>query len=246
MVNAGAVIELAMRPPAVRYEYPALSEYVFRREDKLQEIMDNFLVTRKQGKTLFTAIRGGGGVRQWMRDSKCVGRPVPDFVDQYVTETKRWINPETENGLYSVGVALGLKQLWQQHPTHLKQDQLKKWKKKGIVKEIDEVEPHHVQYRLKMQILSGAEQHYENLMLKSFERTLESLRCSVDTLVFDGLHVYVPAGQSVHEIRHAMIDNCIQDTRNNPDVEGYDPQKPYFDLSPFDQGAFFDVIEKPF
>ena len=28
----------------------------------------------------------------------------------------------------------------------------------------------------------------------------------------------------------------------NPTVEGYNAQEPYFDLSPLDQGAFFDVI----
>ena len=52
MVNAGAVIQLAMRPPVVCNDYPTLLEYVFHREDKLQEVMANFLVTRKQGKTL--------------------------------------------------------------------------------------------------------------------------------------------------------------------------------------------------
>ena len=49
-------------------------------------------------------------------------------------------------------------------------------------------------------------------------------------------------------IRHAMIENCIRDTQNNPTVDGYDPQKPYFDLSPIEGiegAAFFDVIEKP-
>jgi hypothetical protein len=174
-------------------------------------------------------------------------RPVPSFVKQYIEETQRWINPETQNGLYSMGVALGLKTLWQQHPTHLKQDHVKKRAKRGEEIEIDDVTEAELQYRLKMQILSVAEQHYENLMLESFEHTLKNLGCSVDTLVFDGLHVYVPADQSVHEIRRAMIENCIRDTRNNPDVsDGYDPRKPYFDLSPFDQGAFFDVIEKPF
>ena len=112
--------------------------------------------------------------------------------------------------------------------------------------EIEDVTEADVQYRLKMQILSGAGQHYENCMLESFERTLEDLGCFVDTLAYDGLHVYVPWGMSEYQVRRTMIENCIRDTRNNPDVEGYDPQKPYFDLSPIEGAAFFDVIEKRF
>ena len=171
-------------------------------------------------------------------------RPVPSFVERYVEETRQWLNPENPNGLYSIGVALGLETLWQQHPTHLKQDHVKKRAKRGEVIEIEDVTEADVQYRLKMQILSGAEQHYENRMLESFERTLEEMGCFVDTLVFDGLHVYVPWGMSEYQVRRTMIENCIRDTRNNPDVD--DPQKPYFDLSPIEGAAFFDVIEKPF
>ena len=102
------------------------------------------------------------------------------------------------------------------------------------------------EYRLKCKVLSGAEQHYENLMLASFERTLEGLGCFVDTLVYDGLHVHLTPDKSVYAVRHAMIENCIRDTQNNPTVDGYDPQKPYFDLSPIEGAAFFYVIEKPF
>ena len=246
MVNAGSVIELAMRPPDVRVQYPALTEYVFAREAKLQEVISSFLVTQKQAKNLFTTIQRGGRLRQWMHDNKCEGRPVPDFVRQYIAETQRWIDPKTESGLYSVGVALGLQQLWQQHPTHLRRDHVKKMAKRGIVIDADDVTMDQVQYRLKMQVLSGAGQHYENLMLASFERTLEGLGCFVDTLVYDGLHVHLTPDKSVYAVRHAMIENCIRDTQNNPTVDGYDPQKPYFDLSPIEGAAFFYVIEKPF
>ena len=126
-----------------------------------------------------------------------------------------------------------------QHPTHLRRDHVKKMAKRGIVIDADDVTMDQVQYRLKMQILSGAGQHYENRMLESFERTLEDLGCSVDTLVYDGLHVYVPWGMSEYQVRRTMIENCIRDTRNNPNVEGYNSQKPYFDLSPIEGAAFF-------
>ena len=235
-----------MRPPDVRVQYPALTAYVFAREAKLQEVISSFLVTQKQAKNLFTTIQRGGRLRQWMHDNKCEGRPVPDFVRQYIAETQRWIDPKTRNGLYSVGVTLGLQQLWQQHPTHLRRDHVKKMAKRGIVIDADDVTMDQVQYRLKMQVLSGAGQHYENLMLASFERTLEGLGCFVDTLVYDGLHVHLTPDKSVYAVRHAMIENCIRDTQNNPTVDGYDPQKPYFDLSPIEGAAFFDVIEKPF
>ena len=97
-----------MRPPDVRVQYTALTEYVFAREAKLQEVISSFLVTQKQAKNLFTTIQRGGRLRQWMHDNKCEGRPVPDFVRQYIAVTQRWIDPKTENGLYSVGVTLGL------------------------------------------------------------------------------------------------------------------------------------------
>lgn len=150
------------------------------------------------------------------------------------------------NGLYSIGLALGLKTLWQQHPTHLKRDHVKKRAKRGEVIEIEDVTGADVQYRLKMHILSGAGQHYENRMLESFERTLEDLGCSVDALVYDGLHVYVPWGMSEYQVRRKMIENCIRDTRNNPTVEGYNVQEPYFDLSPLDQGVFSTSLKNPF